>query len=148
MLSNTLRLNFWHTKIISILHPRYHLTITGHILKNKQNNKHVCNHEIMQLIIMKIKTKMKIVFRGAIFRENGFFMLMSNCNRKSNWYLITRTKSIILFLSEWKRNLLSAVASVNTSRTIDLKQLVQLNPIFSLVLFIVWVENFTLNRKL
>ena len=60
MLSNTLRLNFWHLKIIGILHPRYHLTITGHILKNKQKNKHVCIHEIMQLIIMKMKTKMKI----------------------------------------------------------------------------------------
>ena len=60
MLSNTLRLNFWNPKIIGILHPRYHLTITGHILKNKQKNKHVCIHEIMQLIIMKMKMKMKI----------------------------------------------------------------------------------------
>ena len=46
--------------LIGILHPRYHLTITGHILKNKQKNKHVCIREIMQLIIMKMKTKMKI----------------------------------------------------------------------------------------
>ena len=38
----------------------YHLIITGHILGNKQNNKHLCIHEIMQLIILKIKTKMKI----------------------------------------------------------------------------------------
>ena len=60
MLSNTLRLNFWNPKIIGILHPRYHLTITGHILENKQKNKHVCIHEIMQLIIMKMKMKMKI----------------------------------------------------------------------------------------
>ena len=60
MLSNTLRLNFWHPKTIGILHPRYHPTITGHILKNKQKNKHVCIHEIMQLIIMKMKTKTKI----------------------------------------------------------------------------------------
>ena len=60
MLSNTLRLNFWHLKIIGILHPRYHLTITGHILKNKQKNKHLCIYEIMQLIIMKMKTIMKI----------------------------------------------------------------------------------------
>ena len=59
MLSNTLRLNFWRPKIIGILHPRYHLTITGYILENKQMNKHVCIHEIMQLIIMQIKTKMK-----------------------------------------------------------------------------------------
>ena len=62
MLSNTLKLNFWLAKIIGILHPCYYLTITGHILKNKQNNKHVCIciHEVMQLIIMKMKTKMKI----------------------------------------------------------------------------------------
>ena len=51
---------------------------------------------------------------------------------KSNWYLIARTKLIILFLSERKRNLLIAVASVNTSTTIDLKQLVQLNSTFFL----------------
>ena len=60
MLPNTLRVNFWHPKIIDILHPHYHLTITGHILKNKQESKHVCIHEIMQLIIMKMKTKMKM----------------------------------------------------------------------------------------
>ena len=60
MLSNTLRLNLWHPETIGILHPRYHLTITGNILKNKQKNKHVCIHGIMQLIIMKMKTKMKI----------------------------------------------------------------------------------------
>ena len=59
MLSNTLRLNFWHPKNIGILHPGYHLIIR-HILKNKQKNKHVCIHEIMQLIIMKMKTKIKI----------------------------------------------------------------------------------------
>ena len=47
-------------KIIRILHPRYPLTITGPILKNKQKSKHVCIHEIMQLIIMKTKSKMKI----------------------------------------------------------------------------------------
>ena len=60
MLSNALKLTFPHPKIIGILHPRYHQTITGHILKNKQRNKHVCIHEIMQSIIMKMKTKMKI----------------------------------------------------------------------------------------
>ena len=34
--------------------------MTGPILKNKQKSKHVCIHEIMQLIIMKMKMKMKI----------------------------------------------------------------------------------------
>ena len=58
--SNTLRLDFWHSETIGIFHPRYHLTITGHILKNKQRNKHACIREIMQLIKMKMKTKIKI----------------------------------------------------------------------------------------
>ena len=46
MLSNTLRLNFLYLKIIYTLHPRYRPKITGHILKNKQNNKCVCIHTI------------------------------------------------------------------------------------------------------
>ena len=44
-LSNTLRLNFWHRKTIGILHPRYHLTITGHILrisKKEQAKEQAC----------------------------------------------------------------------------------------------------------
>ena len=59
MLSNTLRLNFCYLKIIHILHTRYHPWITGHILKAKQKNKYVCIYEIIRLIIMKIKMKMK-----------------------------------------------------------------------------------------
>ena len=31
----------------------------GHLPKNKQKNKRVCIHKIIQLIIMKIKIKMK-----------------------------------------------------------------------------------------
>ena len=59
MLSNNSRLNFCYLKIIHILLPRYHPNKTGHILiKNKQNNKCVRIHDI-QLIIMKIKKKMK-----------------------------------------------------------------------------------------
>ena len=76
------------------------------------------------------------------------FLLTSNCNQQLNWYVITRTKLIVLLLGERKRNLLRAVASANTSTTIDMKQLVQLNTCFSLVLFIIWVENFTYNLKL
>ena len=38
-LRNTLRLNFYHLKIIHILHLRYHPKIIGNVLKNKQNNK-------------------------------------------------------------------------------------------------------------
>ena len=70
--------------------------------------------------------------------ENAF-LLMSNCNRKSKWYIITGTKLMFLFLGEWKWNFLSAVASANTiSKTIDIKQLAQLNSIFSLMLFMSW----------
>ena len=48
------------SKVIGILHPRYLLTITEHILKNKQKNKHVYIHGIMELIKIKMKTKMKL----------------------------------------------------------------------------------------
>ena len=57
MLSNTLRLNFYYLKIIHILHPRYLPKIIGHILKNKQKNKCVCFHQIIRLIIMKMKMR-------------------------------------------------------------------------------------------
>ena len=36
------------------------LTLNRTYSKNKQKNKHVCIHEIMQLIIMKMETKMKV----------------------------------------------------------------------------------------
>ena len=56
MLSNTLKLNFCYLKIIHILHS-YHPKIIWHILKNKQKNKCVCIHEIIRLIIMKMKNR-------------------------------------------------------------------------------------------
>ena len=59
MLSITLELNFCYLKIIRILHPCYHRKIIGHIIKNKQTNKCVCIQEIIWLIIMKMKIKMK-----------------------------------------------------------------------------------------
>ena len=59
ILSNTLRLNFCYLKIIHILHPRYHPKIIGHILKNKQKDMNLCIHEIIRLIIMKMRMKMK-----------------------------------------------------------------------------------------
>ena len=52
-----------------------------------------------------------------------------------------------MLLSERKRNLLSAVASANTSRTNGLKQLVQLNPIFSAVLFIIELKTLHLIKN-
>ena len=36
IICNTLRLNFWHLKIIRILDLRYQPRINGHALKNKQ----------------------------------------------------------------------------------------------------------------
>ena len=57
MLSNTLRLNFCYLKIIHILQPRYHPKIVGYILKNKPKSECVCIHEIMRLIVMKMKMK-------------------------------------------------------------------------------------------
>ena len=60
-----------YPKVIGILHPRYHLAITGHILKNRQKNKHVCVHEIMQVIIMKMKAKMKIDSRKYSISRRG-----------------------------------------------------------------------------
>ena len=59
MLSNTLMLNFCYFKIIHIFHLRYHPKTIGYILKNKQKNKCFCIHEIIWLIIMKMKVKMK-----------------------------------------------------------------------------------------
>ena len=55
MLSNTPRLNFCCLKIIHILYSRYHPEIIGHILKSKENNKCVRIHEIIWLIIVKMK---------------------------------------------------------------------------------------------
>ena len=49
MLSNTLRLNFWHLKITQILQSHYKPRIIGCILKDKQKNKCVCIHDIIQL---------------------------------------------------------------------------------------------------
>ena len=59
MLGSPLRLNFCYLKIIRILHPRYHLKIIRHSLKNNQTNNCACIHEIIRLIIMKMKMKMR-----------------------------------------------------------------------------------------
>ena len=58
-LTNIFRLNLCYLKFIHILHPCYHLKVKGLIQKNKQKNKCLYIHEIIQLIIMKIKIKMK-----------------------------------------------------------------------------------------
>ena len=50
---------FCYLKVIPILHPQYHPRIIGDILENKEKNNCIFIHEIMQKIIMKMKTKMK-----------------------------------------------------------------------------------------
>ena len=54
-----MRLNFRFWTIIHILHPRYHPKIIEHILKNEQKSKRIFIREITQLIIKKMKMKMK-----------------------------------------------------------------------------------------
>ena len=58
MLSNTPRLNFCYFKIIHIFRQQYDPKIIEHIIKNKQKNKCACIHEIIRLIIMKMKMSM------------------------------------------------------------------------------------------
>ena len=53
ILSNALKLNFCFLEIIHILHPRYHLKIIGHVLKNKGKIKCAFIHKIIRLIMMK-----------------------------------------------------------------------------------------------
>ena len=50
--------------------------------------------------------------------ENAFFYWFNTAIENRN---DTRTKLIILFLSEWKQNLFSWIATTNTSTTIGLK---------------------------
>ena len=51
-------MNFYYLKIIHILHSSCYSVIIGRILKKKQQNTFVCIHEIMRLIVMKMKLKM------------------------------------------------------------------------------------------
>ena len=58
-LSNTLMLNFCYLKIIHILNPCYHPKLTWDILENIAKNNCFCLNEIIWLIIMKMRVKMK-----------------------------------------------------------------------------------------
>ena len=58
MLSITLRLNFCYLKIIHILHPSLSENDRTYS-KKKAKNKYVCIHEVVRLIITKMKIKMK-----------------------------------------------------------------------------------------
>ena len=59
MLGKTLCMNFCYLKIIHILHPHYHPKIIEYILENPKRASVSVFHEIIRLIIMKIKMKMK-----------------------------------------------------------------------------------------
>ena len=83
MLSNTLRLNFRYLKIIHFLHPRYYPKIVGHILKKKQKYKCVCIHEIIRLITMKMKMKIKKDHVNTIKVDLGLDMDTNIVNIKS-----------------------------------------------------------------
>ena len=65
--------NYWHSLSTSSNN-------TGHILKNKQKNQHVCIHEIMQVIIMKIKTKIKIDSHKCCINRLGVDMDTNTVN--------------------------------------------------------------------
>ena len=60
-LSHTLRANFCYLKIIHIFHPCYDPKIIGQVtsVQKKQKNQWACIHDIIRLIIMKMKVKMK-----------------------------------------------------------------------------------------
>ena len=58
-LGNTLRLNFCYLKIVLFSHRCYHSKKIGDILKNEQKNKHVCLNEVISLMTMKMRMKMK-----------------------------------------------------------------------------------------
>ena len=96
MLSNTLRLNFPYMKIIHTLHPCYNPKIIGHILKNKQKSNFVCIHEIIRLIIMKMKMKNRS-HRHDINRPRSIHL--KKCNKYEMYLIITMLTCIKQHLS-------------------------------------------------
>ena len=58
-LSNTLRLNFCYLKMIFFLHPHYHPKIIGVIQGYYTKIKYVCLNEVIRLMTMKMRLKMK-----------------------------------------------------------------------------------------
>ena len=104
ILSNTLRLNFGHPKINCILHPSYHLTITGHSLKHKQKSKHVCIGEFMQLTIIKMRKKMKIDSRKYDINR-------PRCNHRHNYskYMKRLSMTMLICIKQHLSNICSSV---------------------------------------
>ena len=52
-------LKFCYLKIIHIFRPHYHPKILSRTLKSKEKKKYVCIHDIIQLIIIKMKKQKK-----------------------------------------------------------------------------------------
>ena len=69
-------------------------------------------------------------------------LLTTNCNGNSNYYLIARTRVIILFPRKWKQNLFCAAVSAIWPEVVGTAE----PCFFSLVL--IWFEKITLNRNL
>ena len=86
MLSNTLRLGFCYLKILHILHLHYHPKIIEHILKNKQQNKCVCIHEVIPFINRNEnedendKHIKVLLIKTRVFQKALFCTLVSNTN--------------------------------------------------------------------
>ena len=57
-LSNTLRLNFCYLKILCFVHQRYHPKMIGNV-KKKSKYKCVCFNDVIRLMAMKVRLKMK-----------------------------------------------------------------------------------------
>ena len=71
MLSSNQRLNLCYFKIIHFLHPHYH-PINNRTYSKKKKSKCVCIHEIIRLIIMRIKMTMKnLSHRYNIYRPRS-----------------------------------------------------------------------------
>ena len=102
MLNNTLKLNLCYLKTIHIVHQRYHPKEIWHILKNKQINKCVCIHEIIRLIIMKIKIKVKNrSLRYDVNRSKPRYSKYKKCQYDAA-YMYLATPKQHLMINLWK----------------------------------------------
>ena len=106
MLSNTLRLKFGCLKIIHFLHLWYRPKLIWNILKNIEKNKYVCFNEIIWLIMMEMRVKMKIrLHRNNIIElYQDMVTNIPNINCVSVWWwlcAISNTKQY-LKVNSWK----------------------------------------------
>ena len=86
-----------------ILLPRYYPKKLGHILKNKENNKFVCIHRIIRLIIRRMKMKLKNrSHRYDINRPR------SRHGRRYSKYITCITMMMLIFIKQQLRNKLNS----------------------------------------